>query len=192
MIRRLPVFPTLLVSMAVAAMIALGVWQLHRKEWKEALLARYSAALTEPAPVAWPRDPARYEDVLYRRSTFTCERVLARDAIAGRSEQGQPGWAQTARCALAGGGEGTVALGWGQDIETREWPGGPVSGFIAPAGEDIRLVAAPAQAGLAQLARPDPNDLPNNHLSYAVQWFFFAATAIAIYVLALRRRQQGG
>jgi len=29
---------------------------------------------------------------------------------------------------------------------------------------------------------------PNNHLSYAIQWFFFAATALVIYVLALRKR----
>ena len=52
----------------------------------------------------------------------------------------------------------------------------------------MRLVAAPPQAGLAQLALPDPRDLPNNHLSYAVQWFLFAATALVIYVLALRKK----
>ncbi|HNJ47416.1 MAG TPA: SURF1 family protein, partial [Novosphingobium sp.] len=31
-------------------------------------------------------------------------------------------------------------------------------------------------------------DIPNNHLSYAVQWFLFAATALVIYGLALRKR----
>jgi surfeit locus 1 family protein len=30
--------------------------------------------------------------------------------------------------------------------------------------------------------------VPNNHLSYAIQWFFFATTAVVIYVLALRKR----
>ena len=56
------------------------------------------------------------------------------------------------------------------------------------------FVAAPPQAGLAQLALPDPRDLPNNHLSYAVQWFLFATTALVIYVLALRKkwRAEGG
>ena len=39
------------------------------------------------------------------------------------------------------------------------------------------------------MARPDPSDLPNNHLAYAGQWFFFAITAFIIYVLALRRRR---
>jgi surfeit locus 1 family protein len=37
-------------------------------------------------------------------------------------------------------------------------------------------------------AAPDPRDVPNNHLSYAVQWFLFATTAIVIYGLALRKR----
>jgi surfeit locus 1 family protein len=31
--------------------------------------------------------------------------------------------------------------------------------------------------------------VPNNHLSYAVQWFLFAAIASVIYVLAVRRRR---
>ena len=38
--RRVPVLPTLLVLGAVAIMIGLGVWQLHRLRWKEELLAR--------------------------------------------------------------------------------------------------------------------------------------------------------
>jgi len=37
-------------------------------------------------------------------------------------------------------------------------------------------------------ASPDPRDIPNNHWSYAIQWFAFAATALIIYALALRRR----
>ena len=42
--RRLPIFPTIVVAAAVAIMIGLGMWQLQRAEWKEALLARYAAA----------------------------------------------------------------------------------------------------------------------------------------------------
>ena len=50
------------------------------------------------------------------------------------------------------------------------------------------VIANEAKAGLEPLARPDPADLPNNHLAYAGQWFFFALTALAIYWLALKRR----
>ncbi len=54
-----------------------------------------------------------------------------------------------------------------------------------------RLIAAPPLAGLAANAAPDPTDIPNNHFSYAVQWFLFAATALVIYALALRKRWRG-
>ena len=53
MIRRLPVLPTILVAMAVAVMIGLGVWQVQRAQWKEALLERYASAGQQPA-MAWP------------------------------------------------------------------------------------------------------------------------------------------
>jgi surfeit locus 1 family protein len=41
------------------------------------------------------------------------------------------------------------------------------------------------------LARPDPRDIPNNHLAYAVQWFLFATVAAVIYALALAKRLAG-
>jgi surfeit locus 1 family protein len=45
---------------------------------------------------------------------------------------------------------------------------------IAPFHKITRLVADPPLAGLAANAAPDPSDIPNNHLAYAVQWFLFA------------------
>lgn len=191
MSKRLPLLPTVLVAVAVATMLALGAWQLQRKEWKEDLLARYRQAQTMSADIPWPRDPSEYETALYRHSSLTCDRVTHASAIAGRSVEGELGWAQIAHCELGGGGKADVALGWSKEPATVAWSGGRVLGFVAPAGEGVRMVAAPAQAGLQQLALPDPNELPNNHLSYAVQWFFFAATALVIYVLALRKRSRG-
>jgi surfeit locus 1 family protein len=188
---RLPLVPTLLVGLAVAVMIALGIWQLGRAEWKAELLERYSGAQALSSEVAWPRSPAEVEASLYRHSSFTCDRVLGIRATAGRSAEGASGWAQVASCALDGGGEAEVALGWTDEPIVPQWSGGYVVGFVAPAGEGARLVAAPAQAGLAPLAPPDPADLPNNHLAYAGQWFFFAATALVVYWLALRRRWRG-
>jgi surfeit locus 1 family protein len=32
-------------------------------------------------------------------------------------------------------------------------------------------------------------NIPNNSFAYAIQWFLFAATALVIYALALRRRR---
>jgi len=186
--RKLPLMPTLVVLTAVATMIALGVWQLKRAQWKEDLLDRFRQAQTMSSAVQWPESPAEYEGALYRHARITCAEVTKMDATAGRSAEGQAGWAHVAHCRLADGQAADVAIGWSKEPRSPAWTGGEVGGFIGPAGKGVRLVAAPAQAGLAQLATPDPNDVPNNHLAYAFQWFFFAATALVIYWLALRRR----
>jgi len=188
MTRRVPPLPTIVVLLAVATMIALGFWQLRRLAEKEALLARYERVASMSSDVPWPRGSAEVERALYRHSTVDCAQVRSVAARAGHSQSGETGWAHVARCALAGGGEAQVALGWSREPRSPAWSGGQVGGFIGPYGEGVKLVAAPPRAGLAQLALPDPRDIPNNHLSYAVQWFLFAATALVIYALALRGR----
>ncbi|MBW8783758.1 MAG: SURF1 family protein [Novosphingobium sp.] len=185
---RVPLVPTLIVVAAVAAMIALGVWQLRRLAWKEALLAQYTASSSREAEVPWPRDPATAQADLYRHSRLRCARVVSLATVSGRSANGQPGWAHIVHCALAGGGEASVVLGWAPTPTTPAWLGGEVRGTIAPGP---RLVADPPLGGLSASARPDPSEIPNNHLAYAVQWFLFAATALVIYVLALRKRLIG-
>ena len=52
----------------------------------------------------------------------------------------------------------------------------------------LMLVADHPLPGLAGNPGANMADVPNNHLSYAVQWFAFAAIALVIYGLALRRR----
>ena len=54
----------------------------------------------------------------------------------------------------------------------------------------MRLVAASPGPGLEASAPPSPDTIPNNHLSYAIQWFLFALIAVVIYALALRWRGQ--
>jgi surfeit locus 1 family protein len=168
-------------------MIGLGIWQLGRADWKNALVARYEKAMKEPGEVAFPTDPGQIEAALYHRSAIVCAKAVDISAIAGRSQRDEQGWAHTASCETSTG-KVEVALGWSQNPEPTRWTGGSVSGWVAPAGKGARLVAQPALGGLQQLAAPDPRDLPNNHFAYAIQWFFFAATALAIYVLALRKR----
>ena len=112
---------------------------------------------------------------------------------AGHNDKGQTGWARVARCNIAGAGEADVVLGWLADPNgNTAWNGGEVQGFIGPGryGE-ARLIVTPPLSGLQANAVPDPSDIPNNHFSYAVQWFLFAATALVIYGLALRPRWRG-
>jgi surfeit locus 1 family protein len=185
MSRRFPWGATVLVLAAVAVMIGLGVWQLHRKAWKEGLITRYEAAQGLSAEVPFPRHDSEVEAVLYRRSRIDCLAVGNPRGIAGNDAAGASGIARTVDCKVAGGGVIPVILGWSRAPMSPDWRGGTVAGTI---GSGPKLVADPPLAGLAANARPDPRDLPNNHLSYAVQWFLFAATALVIYAIALWKR----
>lgn len=188
-LRRLPIIPTIVVLLAVATMIALGFWQLGRAEEKDTLLARYAAAGSNEELVEWPGDSeAALERRLYRRSTVDCARVTELTAVAGTNARGSRGWAQIAECELDGGGEARIALGWTRVPDGPIWNGGEVEGIVAPGP---RLVADPPRAGLLPLQKPDPSDLPNNHIAYAWQWFLFALTALVIYGLAVRKRVLG-
>ena len=189
---RWPLWPTLLVGAAVLTMIGLGIWQLGRAEEKTALIARYRAAAGRP-PVAWPALPPADDSLLYRRAAGFCTEVTGWRAVAGRNRRGESGWSHVAGC-RTGGFEGPgmqVEIGWSRGHRPPAWRGGEVAGVIAPDRRHrIRLVADTPAPGLEPSARPNPEALPNNHLMYAFQWFFFAAAAAAIYALALRRRQK--
>ncbi len=184
--KTIPIGTTVLVLVAVAIMVALGVWQLWRLDQKEALLARYAASHQLAAETPWPTTPAAAELALYRRSRLLCLRVTERRAVAGRSARNEAGIGQYAQCVLPNGSQAQVVLGWTRDPAVQgRWNGGEVRGVIAPGP---RLVADPPLGGLEASARPDPSEIPNNHLAYAVQWFLFAVTALVIYAIALRRR----
>jgi surfeit locus 1 family protein len=189
---RFPLIPTVVVLAAVATMIALGFWQLGRLEEKEALIARYQAALADGALRLFPGDEggAASQADLFHPTAFDCTAVLTRETTAARSAAGQSGYAQIARC-QTGRGPADVKLGWSRDFTSVAWQGGEVRGLIVPGGkEGARVQLAQPAPGLEPLAKPDPADLPNSHLAYAGQWFFFALTALVIYVLALRRRSK--
>lgn len=182
--KNLPILATLIVAAACATMVGLGIWQLGRMDEKAQLLERYSAAQTSGEPAAFPfgDDGA---DVWFRRSEVTCDSVMAIQPVAGRAASGAKGWAMRAQCAVGDGEQALVDLGFSPSLASPEWKGGTVTGVIAPGP---RLIADPTLAGLEPLAKPDPAELPNNHFAYAMQWFFFAITALVIYALALRSR----
>ena len=191
--KRLPLLPTLIVAVAIAIMIGLGIWQLQRAQWKEGLIARYEGAADLP-PIAWPNVPTEDEALFYRRTAAFCTEVTGWRAVAGQNELGQSGWSHIAACRTGAEGPGMQAdMGWSTDAQPPQWRGGEVTGIIAPDSRHvIRLVSADAAPGLEPSAKPDPAAMPNNHLFYAVQWFLFAGMAAVIYVLALRRRAASG
>lgn len=196
--RRVPVLPTILVGLAVAAMIALGLWQLlDRLPRKEAFLAQLAANPAKPV-IAFP--DASDDLLLFRRATGFCPRPTGM-TLAGA---GGAGYRMIVRCPTVAEGPGmAVQLGTTRDPRaTLAWTGGAVSGYIAhmPDGRSLigslfdhgprtmMLILDTPAPGLAPNPRPDLASIPNNHLAYAGQWFFFAAVAAIIYALALRRR----
>jgi surfeit locus 1 family protein len=204
-VKRWPLIPTLIVALAIAAMIALGVWQLQRRQVKEAAIARYAQNVNLPE-VAFPRPPIGDEN-LFRKASAYCLRVIAWRSESGRSATGTRGWRQIAECAT-GGAEGPgliVQFGVAKDPKAKPaFAGGEVHGFVSHAPnhrpifadifshtpKQLMLVATTPPPGLEANPGPDLSGVPNNHLAYAVQWFLFAAIAGVIYWLALRRRQR--
>lgn len=186
--RRLPILPTIIVLVAVGVMIRLGLWQMDRLHEKEAMLARYGAAQASGTQMPFPTGSGDAEAALYHRSSIDCVSAANPTSRSGRNARGDAGIAQVVTCRTASGDDVEVVLGLAQTPAIVAWSGGNVTGWIAPGP---KLVADPPQAGLAANARPDPNDIPNNHLAYAVQWFFFAVVALVIYGLALRKRWRG-
>lgn len=190
MIRRIPFWPTLLVGLAVALMLGLGVWQIRRAHWKEALLAQYAAAEGRP-PIGFPLVPPTDGSLLFRRASANCLEPTAWSARAGSNRSGEPGWRHLALCRRGAEGPGMlVDLGWSRDYTAPVgYRGGRVSGVIDSDRDHILLLVADTPApGLQPSALPSPENIPNNHRAYAVQWFLFAAVALGIYLIALRRR----
>lgn len=190
MIRKLPLIPTILVGLAVAVMIGLGIWQLERRSEKEALLASYRAAEGKP-PIGWPVLPLKEPLPLFRHATGNCLQVVGFRTAAGQNRRGEPGFLVIADCRTGAEGPGlSVELGWSKDPNAgKNFSGGLVSGVIAPDQRSrMRLVAASPGPGLMASAPPSPDTIPNNHFSYAIQWFLFALIAVVIYALALRQR----
>lgn len=195
MIRRLPVIPTIVVLAAVALLIRLGVWQWNKAYWKEDLLAKYAAAEKAP-PIVWPTVPLRKDQLpLFRHATGMCLKPIGKRAVGGESATGEPGFVQIVDCRTGTEGPAmSVAVGWSKDPNAKtSWAGGLVSGIIAPDRRTgMRLVAATPAPGLQASAPPSIDSIPNNHLFYAVQWFAFAAIALVIYGLAVRKRIKEG
>ena len=188
---RFPWLATLVVLAAVGFMVHLGLWQLDRLHQKEAMIARYTAAQNDTTLRQWP-DGDDLVPLSYSRVRMDCLAVAGQTAVSGENARHQSGWAHVVDCRVAGRGRAKVRLGWSDNPTSVAWAGGVVVGtFLEERDSSVVIVADPPLARLEPNARPDPRNLPNNHFSYAVQWFLFAATAMVIYGIALRKRLKG-
>jgi len=204
--KKLPVIPTLVVALTVAIMIALGIWQLRRADEKAALIAQARSNPARPA-VSFPRQGPVDPGVLFRPSSLICLRVVGWQTEAGRGANGQMGFRLIAQCTTGAEGPGAlVNLGIADRPDAKsDWTGGRIAGWISQEpdhrsllsralGKSVplrpMLIARVPAKGLRAASPPHVEDLPNNHIAYAVQWFLFAGIATLIYGLVLRRRRQ--
>ncbi len=211
-LRQLPIIPTIVVLVAAGIMVWLGIWQLSRAEEKAALIAKFEANQQLPVVVGFRptnfRNPEKLKEIInydrsylesmqFRTVEFDCSEPKNWQAISGKHANGQSGYVHMFECdnlhmEFMGGEELDVStfavVGWSRSVEPIQWAGGKLTGVFAPLGENYKVVASEPLVGLEPLAKPDPRDLPNNHLAYAGQWFFFALTALVIYLLAIRKK----
>ncbi|MDO9368651.1 MAG: SURF1 family cytochrome oxidase biogenesis protein [Sphingopyxis sp.] len=202
--RRWPLIPTILVLAAVAVMVALGVWQLQRNTEKEALIALFQRNTAMSSLVTYPELSPVPEAFLFRKSSVVCLEPVRWDPRSGTDRKATAGIRMIADCRTGAEGPGVlIDVGIGDDFGPPKWKGGIVRGTIVPGPDQPTLMeramgnATPARAmliadtpvaGLRASAVPSAENTPNNHLAYAGQWFLFAAAALIIYILAVRRR----
>lgn len=162
---------------AFAILIGLGVWQLERRAWKDALIERVEAARTAPArPVATLLAEADPRALDYRNASALCPGLAAArfvelyDVVDGRG-----GWRLISACPVEGDRYDAVLVDRGfatLDVETRpavavdDSPvqvAGPLrtaeaGGFLTPPARDGRWYNRDI-AGMAAalgVARPAP------------------------------------
>ncbi len=201
--RRVPPLSAFLTLVMLAMLISLGVWQLQRRAWKAELVTQLQAApglpLLEPGDFYEAMIGKR--SVQYRRAELPCSpgTVLPYDLKGGSSSAGDSGYLVLVSCrpnrkppdivAVAGWTQRPDAVAVPVTVDTVfrgliiERPYGKATGR-----PQFMLIPDTAVPPLAVSRMPTPDSIPDNHLSYALQWFAFALTLAVIYAIWLRRR----
>ncbi len=199
----------------LAVLISLGVWQLHRREWKLAILADIDVAEASP-PIPLPAHPRPFTKVVVQGTLRPGDTALyAVDIRMGKqgAQLIQP---------LDRPGQDTVLVdrGWvpeGQPDYPQ--PSGSIAGYIREPvqqgsftpDDDLRarhfytldptkigralgvahpapfiLVALGSGEGLPETATALPRP-PNDHLNYALTWFGLALSLLVVFAAAARK-----
>ena len=187
--RGFAVLPTLILVLALPLLIGLGFWQLSRHHWKDAMLAEYRRNIDAPLAELGRRPiPA---DSQFRRARLEVDCPSAPPVErAGRNLEGATGFVRLLAC-THGGQPLQLDAGWATRPDPSPLPAvsGAMTGRLIPdADGGWILVAEAARPPLVPSAPPTLDTIPNNHLSYAIQWFSFAAILAVIYGLWLFRR----
>lgn len=146
--------PSLMAAAALAVLIALGVWQLDRKAWKEALIATLTERLAAP-PIALP-PPADWARLtpddeflpVTMKAAFLNDKegLVFTGGSSMRQDGGGPGYWVFAPARLAGGG--LVMVNRGFVPEGRQDPARRRDGEVAGPIDMVGVLRWPEAPGL--------------------------------------------
>lgn len=208
----------LIVLVCVVILTGLGVWQVKRLHWKEDLLRRVAAAqAATPQPIGPVLGKMIHgDDVEWTRVEADCA-APPPGAVQAETPRygvlaGEVVWRANVDCRLKGAPFGWIKLDRGVIDAARGQVSPPakiaiappqhVSGVLrqlvkeerpktaGPGGQAPMVLVVdretPAPPGITPAAYP--NNIPNNHLGYAITWFGLALALIGVYSAALAKR----
>ena len=216
------VFPLVIGVLGCAALVALGLWQLQRLDWKQGMLDQIQSRI-QGAPVPLPAavDPSMKYLPVRVSGTTTGDEI---DVLSGTRERGG-GYQVISGFVLDDGRRILLDRGFVDQDHKRDprpatrlhvlgnlhWPQEKASATPAPnlseniwfardvpamaesLGTQPVLVVAAEVRGDPQGVQPIPvaiEGIPNNHLSYAVQWFMIAVVWAGMTVALIWRIRQ--
>jgi surfeit locus 1 family protein len=211
--------PFIMFVLMELTLISLGVWQLQRKEWKEALLAQRRISAIAP-PLNLTTSHILDEKNAYRLVSFECQY----DAFTSIVESGfdeasniadrkyilcnfkdapsvvvRSKWAKNASEKLVQQPKVAFVAGpllMSQIVKGRllPWPSQSFyDAWIGPGydrqGYWNKNHKAPVASYFVQSGDTVPPPPANNHFAYAMQWFIFAGVLLVIFTIWARRQR---
>ncbi len=216
MTRRM-ILPLLFGLIGAAVLISLGMWQMQRLAWKEAILAQIESRISA-APVALPAVPEAERDrylPVFAEGRFTAEsldvlvsrkqigagvRVIEVFETEGRRILVDRGFVTDDERAAPRDEAATRVVGnlhWpaevdsftpAPDAKTGLWFARDVPAMAAALKtEPLLIVARESTAAGIEPVPVDTANIPNDHFGYAVQWFSLAAVWLGMTAYLLWR-----
>lgn len=207
--------PLVLAVIVAVGCVRLGLWQLDRLDQRQERNAAIEAGFKAP-PIPAESTAASPDSALrFRRVLASGRWNYGREAaVPGRTRNGSPGVHIVTPMTLSDGStEILVNRGWvyspdARSVDLAQWhegDRGTLVGYadrpppsLRAANDELYVVAlsdtnSPQEANRPARLSPPPFDDEGPHLTYAVQWFSFAAIALIgtpLVVLRQRRRRE--
>lgn len=199
--------PVLITAFLFVVLVSLGIWQLYRLQWKEALLEKRQAAITAPAVMLKNQKPEEIDShYVMAKGHFIPGREFH---LKPRTDNGRVGFHVIAAFRMDDGRLLFVNKGFADDasVAGMKRPKGPMTlGAIAsiphksfftpennPAKNDWYWADLPAMAKAMGEDRVVPillvdeltiPEIPNNHRQYAAFWFGMAFILLVVYYIS--------